>query len=135
MPWKPIRWPSITGRESREPNTWASLEREWQPRDAVIVRVPMTLRMAPIDPQHPDRVAILYGPLVLAQDEACCRRPFDLGRGETLTSRLVREGPEPRFRITNTEPERHVRYLQPLHTLPAFWPYWVYFDLRAAPLY
>jgi hypothetical protein len=58
-----------------------------------------------------------------------------LGRGETLTSRLVREGPEPRFRIANTEPERHVRYLQPLHTLPAFWPYWAYFDLAAAPLY
>jgi len=120
---------------SARPDTWATIEREWQPRDVVIVRLPMTLRMAPIDPQHPRRVAILYGPQVLAQDEACCRRPFALAPGETLGSRLVHEGPEPRFRITNTEPERHVRYLQPLHTLPGFWPYWVYFDLAAAPLY
>jgi hypothetical protein len=117
------------------PNTWATIEREWQPRDAVVVRVPMALRLAPIDPQHAHRVAILYGPLVLAQDEACCRRPLALTRGEPVASRLVREGPEPRFRITNTEPERHVRYLQPLHTMPGFWPYWVYFDLAEPPLY
>jgi len=120
---------------SAKPNTWATIERDWQPRDAVIVRVPMTLRMVPIDPQHPQRVAILYGPLVLAQDEACCRRPLALTQGEALASRLFREGPEPRFRITNTEPERHVRRLQPLHTLPGFWPYWVYFDLAEPPLY
>jgi uncharacterized protein len=118
-----------------EPDSWASIEREWQPRDAVVVRVPMSLRMVPIDRQHPGRVAILYGPLVLAQDEACCRRPFALARGSELAARLVREGPEPRFRITNTDPERHVRYLQPLHTLPGFWPYWVYFDLAEPPLY
>jgi DUF1680 family protein len=120
---------------SAQPNMWATIERDWQPRDTVVVRVPMTLRMVPIDPQHPQRVAILYGPLVLAQDEACCRRPLALMHGEALASRLVREGPEPRFRITNTEPERHLRYLQPLHTLPAFWPYWVYFDLAEPPLY
>jgi uncharacterized protein len=118
-----------------KPGTWATIEREWQPRDAVVVRVPMSLRMSPIDPQHPRRVAVLYGPQVLAQDEACCRRPFALVPGETLASRLVHEGPEPRFRITNTEPERHVRHLQPLHTLPGFWPHWVYFDLDAPPLY
>jgi DUF1680 family protein len=120
---------------SAQPNMWATIERDWQPRDTVVVRVPMTLRMVPIDPQHPQRVAILYGPLVLAQDEACCRRPLALMHGEALASRLVREGPEPRFRMTNTEPERHLRYLQPLHTLPAFWPYWVYFDLAEPPLY
>jgi len=51
---------------SAKPNTWATIERDWQPRDAVILRVPMTLRAVPIDPQHPQRVAILYGPLVLA---------------------------------------------------------------------
>jgi uncharacterized protein len=118
-----------------ERHSWASIEREWQPRDAVTVRVPMALRTVPIDPQHPERVAIMYGPLVLAQDEACCRRPLALARGGDLASRLVREGPEPRFRVTNTEPERHVRYLQPLHMLPAFWPYWVYFDLSEPPLY
>jgi DUF1680 family protein len=118
-----------------EPGQWASIEREWQPGDRVTVRVPMTLRTVPVDHQHPHRVALMFGPIVLAQDEACCRRPFAMRPAAELANRLVREGPELRFRILNTIPERHTRYLQPLYEFPAFWPYWVYFDLRAAPLY
>ena len=75
-------------------------------------------------------------------DRRCWRRtrpvaagPFALGPGETLASRLVHEVHGPCFRINNTEPERQVRHLEPLHTLPEFWPCWVYFDLDAAPLY
>jgi hypothetical protein len=77
----------------------------------------------------------MYGPVVLAQDEACCRRPFALAPEADLSSRLVREGGGLRFRILNTAPERHTRYLQPFSDFPAFWPYWVYFDLDAPPLY
>ena len=40
---------------------------EWGP---VEIDIPMALRISPIDPQHPARAAILYGPAVLAQDEA-----------------------------------------------------------------
>ena len=47
--------------------------------------------------------------------------------GTDLSSRLVREGQDLRFRITDTSPERHTRFLQPLYTIPGFWPYWVYF--------
>jgi len=50
------------------PGAWARIE-------------PMALRTLPADRQHPDRVAILYGPVVLAQDEACCRRSFALEPG------------------------------------------------------
>jgi hypothetical protein len=73
--------------------------------------------------------------VVLAQDEACCRRPFSLAPDTALETRLVREGRTQRFRITNTVPERHTRYLQPLCDVPENWPYWVYFDLNAPPLY
>src|SRR5262249_50447169 len=54
--------------------TWARIERTWQTGDQVTLHLPMALRTLPVDRQHPDRVAILYGPVVLAQDEACCRR-------------------------------------------------------------
>ena len=40
-----------------------------------------------------------------------------------------------RFDIVDTAPERHRRYLEPLYRFTAFWPYWVYFDLTAKPLY
>ena len=118
-----------------EPGQWATLEREWRSGDRVTLRLPMQLRMASIDRQHPDRVAILFGPIVLAQDEACCRRPFTLAPGQELTSALAREEGQLRFRILDTAPERHRRFLQPLYTFPALWPYWVYFDLHAPPLY
>ena len=118
-----------------EPGQWATIEREWRAGDRVILCLPMQLRMMPVDRQHADRVAILFGPIVLAQNEACCRRPFALAPGRELTSALAREEGQLRFRILDTAPERHRRFLQPLYTFPAFWPYWVYFDLRAPPLY
>jgi uncharacterized protein len=118
-----------------QPGSWATIERTWSPGDQVTIRIGMSLRLEPVDAQHPDRAAILYGPVVLAQDEACCRRPFSLAPATALTTRLVKEGDGLRFRILNTVPERHTRWLQPLYTVPAHWPHWVYFDLHAAPLY
>ena len=117
------------------PGEWAVLDREWQPGDVLSARFPMALRAVPVDPQHGDRVAILYGPIVLAQDEACCRRPFTMGAMTSLESRLLKEEGPLRFRILNLVPELHTRYLQPLYSIPGFWPYWVYFDLHAKPLF
>jgi len=114
---------------------WATVEREWREGDRLTLHLPMQLRMLPVDRQHPDRVAIMFGPVVLAQDEACCRRPFALASGQDLAGALAREDGQVRFRILDPAPERHRRFLQPLYTFPAFWPYWVYFDLYAPPLY
>ena len=120
---------------SKVPASWAAIEREWQPGDTVSISIPMELRAVPVDRQHPDRAAIMYGPVVLAQDEACCRRPFAIAPAMELTTRLVKDGPGLRFRILNTIPERHTRYLQPLYSVRGFWTNWVYFDLTAPPLY
>ncbi len=117
------------------PGQWASIDREWQDGDLVEASLPMALRAVPVDRQHPHRAALVCGPVVLAQDEACCRRPFSIAPETALESRLMREGRSLRFRITNTVPERHTRYLTPLYEFPENWPYWVYFDLHAAPLY
>jgi len=114
---------------------WVTVEREWSDGDRLTLRLPMELRMLAVDRQHPDRVALMFGPVVLAQDEACCRRPFALASGESLAGALTREDDRLRFRIRDPAPERHRRFLQPLYTFPAYWPYWVYFDLHAAPLY
>jgi DUF1680 family protein len=120
---------------SAQPGHWAEVDRSWQKGDRLTIRIPMTLRTAAVDRQHPDRVAIMYGPVVLAQDEACCRRPFSLAPHISLMSRLRKEDRDLRFRILNAIPERHTRYLVPLYSLPASWPYWVYFDLNAPPLF
>ena len=117
------------------PGEWAVIEREWQDGDTVTIAIPMRLRISAIDPQHPSRAAIMYGPVVLAQHEACCRRPLTTAPDTSLTKRLVKDGDRLSFRIINGVPERHTRYLQPLYTFPQNWPYFVYFDLHAPTLY
>jgi DUF1680 family protein len=61
---------SVNGAAQRvtgEPSSYISLEREWQPGDVVLLRLPMSLRVEPM-PDNPRRAAVLYGPLVLAGD-------------------------------------------------------------------
>jgi DUF1680 family protein len=120
---------------SGQPGEWATVEREWQSGDRVTIELAMELRLLPVDAQHPHRAAILYGPVVLAQDEACCRRPFTMAKDTPLTKWLVKDGERLSFRLLNGVPERHTRYLVPLYGFPANWPYFVYFDLHAPTLY
>jgi DUF1680 family protein len=49
------------------PGTWLTLEREWRGGDRVEMRIPLRFRRVPIDRWHPDRVAIVRGPAVYAQ--------------------------------------------------------------------
>ena len=51
-----------------KPGSWAVLDRNWQNGDTVEIRIPLKLRRAPVDKQHPDRVAVMHGPVVLAQE-------------------------------------------------------------------
>jgi hypothetical protein len=53
-----------------KPGTWARIRRKWSAGDRVIVRIPMRLDYAPIDAQHANRVALTYGPLVLARRDS-----------------------------------------------------------------
>jgi uncharacterized protein len=48
-----------------EPGTFAALRRQWRSGDRIELELPMTLRLASIDPQHPDIVAPVRGPIAL----------------------------------------------------------------------
>ena len=48
-----------------EAGTFASCQRRWMTGDSLDLEIPMTPRLESIDPQHPDIVALLCGPLVL----------------------------------------------------------------------
>ena len=59
---------SVNGRRVQTPTTpgsFASVHRQWSTGDRVEVDLPMTMRLEPVDPQHPQTVALLFGPLVL----------------------------------------------------------------------
>jgi DUF1680 family protein len=48
---------------------WATVSREWQSGDTVEITIPLHFRRAPIDEQHPERIAIVRGPVVYAQED------------------------------------------------------------------
>jgi hypothetical protein len=58
-----------------QPGTWARIDRTWKPGDRVTLRFPMELVLKPVDVQHPDRVAAVYGPVVLVQERETVAAP------------------------------------------------------------
>lgn len=52
-------------RVPARPGTFATITRTWKSGDHIELDLPLTPRLEPISPQHPDTVALLSGPLVL----------------------------------------------------------------------
>jgi len=67
-----------------QPGMWAVIERTWQDGDVVEIRIPLKLRRVPVDREHPDRVAIMHGPVVLAQEAVHDPLPAIPKRNEAL---------------------------------------------------
>ena len=68
--WAPSIEVTVNGRSvpvASTPSSYAEVTRAWTDGDVVTVRMPMTLRLEPM-PDNQARVAILYGPIVLAGD-------------------------------------------------------------------
>jgi uncharacterized protein len=124
---------------SAPPSSWASIERRWQNGDQIAIRVPLELRAEAVDAQHPDRVAIFYGPVVLVEDLR-----FNLGlqmqpgkhSPADLTARMRREsGQTLRFEVLDP-PGQVVRsgMLFPYYDAPAGLPYRMYHDFSRSEL-
>jgi hypothetical protein len=47
------------------PGSFAAIRRRWQTNDAIQIQFPFALRMEPIDAEHPNTVALMWGPLML----------------------------------------------------------------------
>jgi hypothetical protein len=55
------------GQALPQPSSYVEIQRTWKTGDRVEIALPKTLRLEPV-PDNPQRVAILWGPLVLAGD-------------------------------------------------------------------
>jgi hypothetical protein len=47
--------------------TWATIRRRWSAGDRISIDLPMRLSHLPVDAQHPKRVALVYGPVVMVK--------------------------------------------------------------------
>jgi DUF1680 family protein len=103
------------------PGTWATVERKWTAGDVVKVTVPMRPRLVPVDQQHPNRVAVVVGPVVLVREIESSLAVTDRDPSKWL---LSTGGLEYRTASQANRP------FVPFYSLDKGAPYGMYFDLK-----
>ena len=117
---------------SSDAGKWLVLRPPWQPGDTIQVRFDCGLRAVPVDAFHPSRVAMAYGPVVLAQDASwsapfAAPVPWEMNEWDKFLTRrdsgLLFDPVTPGTARMATGPFR------PLYDVAESQPYRVYHDL------
>jgi DUF1680 family protein len=128
-----------------KPGTWATLARTWNPGDKVEVQIPMRLRMQPVDRQHPDRVAVVRGPVVLALDDDYHDPNFELPGDDEALNKLLIADDSPlashfsapsvpgMYRVERPDGQNIRLRFRPFYAYNEGFPYQMYFDRKAKP--
>jgi DUF1680 family protein len=112
---------SVNGRRLRPqiiPGTFAAVHREWGTGDLVELDLPMRMRLEPIDSQHPQTVALSFGPLALFAitdaEPALTRADLLAAKRTDRRSWLVRTGGPPlkMLPFTDIGEEQYSTYLR-----------------------
>jgi len=104
-----------------QPGTWASIDRTWKAGDRVTIRMPMELALKPVDAQHPNRVAAVYGPVVLVQERETIDSPSRPDPSKWITP----AGGPLEFRSE----QRSTATFVPFYRVPHGTSYRMYYDL------
>jgi DUF1680 family protein len=111
------------------------LDRTWNPGDKVELRIPLTMRMSAVDSQHPKRVAILRGPVVMVQEGNVHEPIFKLpDTDEELNKWLVADKAPGYFRMVPPDGQNVTAKFQPFHSVIESLYYRMYFDLDKLPV-
>lgn len=134
----------VDAKTACAPGTWASVGRTWKSGDQVEIKIPLRLRYQPIDPQHPDRVAVVRGPVVLALEahyhEPAFHLPVleaDLGTwlsADKIPGVFQVIPPETVGRKETWWGSRVTSRFWPFYALEENVPYFMYFDKKALPV-
>ncbi len=111
------------------PGTWGTLTREWHSGDRVDIRIPLVLRMVPVDQWHPDRVAVVRGPAVLVLEGDWHEPYFHLPKDDaTLASLLVPDERAGAFRVQLPNGRVVRSKFRPFYDIERYYPYFMYMD-------
>jgi len=117
------------------PGTWAAISRTWSPGDRVEVQIPLPLRMVPVDDLHPNRVAVVRGPVVLVLESDYHESAFRLPeRDDDLGKWLVPDKEPGAFRAEPPGGGRVRSRLVPFYSTPENFCYKMYFDTKELPI-
>jgi DUF1680 family protein len=112
-----------------EPGKWAVLRRAWGPDDEVRLTIPLRFRRQAVDRQHPDRVALLRGPVVYAQEVVHKAMSVIPASDEDLDRLMVPLQEDPSlFRIANEEVVGFRNAFLPFYRFPEVTAYRMYAD-------
>jgi uncharacterized protein len=103
---RPLQAPAAAGR-------YVEISRRWRSGDVVALRLPKALHLAPL-PDNTSRVAIMWGPLVLAGDLGAARHSAE----EAETLNLGAPAAAPTLVSARRDP---AEWVKPLPGLPARW--------------
>ncbi|MHB8218133.1 MAG: beta-L-arabinofuranosidase domain-containing protein [Candidatus Sulfotelmatobacter sp.] len=115
-----VRVNGVLQTVATRPGTWAEIRRTWKAGDRVAIQIGMRLRTVPVDAQHPQRVALVYGPVVLVQK---LESVLPVSTGEILARRPRGNG------LTFSAHGQPVGDFVPFYKVGAGVPYNMYFDL------
>ena len=118
------------------PGTWAEISRTWASGDDVELRIPQSLRMIPVDRQHPRCVAVVRGPAALVMDDWVFEEIPRLPGPEHLEQWLVPDEKPGIFRMTQLSSggrKLDARF-RPFYAVGEVTPYRMYHDLDAPPI-
>jgi uncharacterized protein len=102
---------------SCNPGSWASLDRKWKSGDKICIELPMEVSYAPIDSQHPKRVALVYGPAVLVK------------RKKPLSKESLAQFSKPEHKLNFQLQTNGAEDFVPFYSVGHREPYEMYFDL------
>jgi hypothetical protein len=91
----------------------------------------MTLRMEAVDKQHPRRVAVVRGPVVLVMDDWVFETIPQMPGPENLIREIVADDSHGVFRFANSKIQAKFR---PFYAVGEVTPYRMYFDLDSPPI-
>jgi DUF1680 family protein len=117
-----------------KPGTWAEIVRTWQPADQVEIRIPLSLRMEPVDRQHPRRVAVVRGPVVLVMDDWVFETIPRLPEPRDVEKWLVADAAPGVFRLAPPDGTRVQAKFRPFYAVGEVTPYRMYHDLDSLPI-
>jgi len=129
---------AVNGRRTPiepEPGTWASVDREWRDGDRIELRLPLALRMLPVDRQHPSRVAVVRGPVVMVMDDWVFEDIPRLPDPQDVGKWLVEDSEHPgTFRIVPPDGTAVQAKFRPFYSIGEVVPYRMYHDLESLPI-
>jgi hypothetical protein len=103
--------------------------REWRAGDRVEIRIPLVMRMETVDREHPNRVAVVRGPVVLVLDGDWHDPHFRLPEhDDALSQWLVADTAPGVFRLQPPDGSRVMPKFRPFYDLVEDYPYVMYFD-------